>query len=90
MLQTAEAIRAEGHPEWLQLTGLLHDMGKIMYLWGAEEDGQIGRADFPQWSLGGDTWVVGVPIPETAVMPQFNALSTDKDIPEYQGKCGMY
>lgn len=90
MLQTAEAARAEGHPDWFQLTGLLHDMGKIMYLWGSEEDGQIGRADFPQWGLGGDTWVVGVPIPDTAVFPEFNPLNPDKDVPEYQGPTGMY
>jgi inositol oxygenase len=90
MLQTAEAIRAAGYPDWMQLVGLLHDMGKIMYLWGCEEDGQIGRADFPQWALGGDTWVVGVPIPKTAVFPQFNDLNPDKDVPMYHGKCGMY
>ena len=28
MLQTAESIRAAGHPDWMILTGLLHDMGK--------------------------------------------------------------
>mmetsp|Transcript_33375 Transcript_33375/g.51856 ORF Transcript_33375/g.51856 Transcript_33375/m.51856 type:complete len:317 (+) Transcript_33375:82-1032(+) len=90
MLQTAEAIRAKGYPDWMQLTGLLHDMGKIMYLWGEARDGQIGRADFPQWGLGGDTWVVGVPIPATAVFPAFSALNQDKDVLEYQGPCGMY
>lgn len=90
MLQTAEAIRAKGHPDWFQLVGLLHDMGKIMYLWGEEKDGQIGRADFPQWGLGGDTWVVGVPIPDSAVFPEFNALSPDREVKEYQGTCGMY
>ena len=92
MLQTAEAIRAAGHPEWFQLTGLLHDMGKCMYLWGKEEDGQIGRADFPQWALGGDTWVVGCPIPDSVVFPEYNHLNPDQDVPEYQnnGQCGMY
>lgn len=90
MLQTAEAIRANGHPDWFQLVGLLHDLGKIMFLWGKEEDGQIGKADFPQWGLGGDTWVVGVPIPESAVFPEFNALNSDKDKAEYQGPYGMY
>lgn len=90
MLQTAEAIRAKGFPDWMQLTGLLHDIGKIMYLWGEERDGTIGRADFPQWGLGGDTWVVGMPIPSTAVFPEFNALNPDSHIPEYQGPHGMY
>lgn len=94
MLQTAESIRAAGHPDWMILTGLLHDMGKIMYLWGTKEDGQIGRADFPQWALGGDTWVVGVPLPESVVFPQFNALNPDRDINLYQritnDTMGMY
>ena len=31
-----------GHPDWMQLTGLLHDMGKIMLLWGTGDDGQDG------------------------------------------------
>jgi predicted hydrolase (HD superfamily) len=28
LLQTAEAIRADGHEEWFVLTGLLHDLDK--------------------------------------------------------------
>jgi inositol oxygenase len=90
MLQTAEAIRAAGHPDWFQLVGLLHDMGKIMFLWGEEKDGQIGRADFPQWALGGDTWVVGVPLPDSVVFPEFNDLNPDRDNKNYQGPYGMY
>lgn len=42
LLQTAEGLRRAGHPDWMQLTGLLHDMGKIMFLWGTGEDGQDG------------------------------------------------
>lgn len=26
LLQTAEGIRKAGHPEWMQLVGLLHDV----------------------------------------------------------------
>ncbi len=33
MLQTAEGMRAAGLPDWFQLVGLLHDMGKIMCVW---------------------------------------------------------
>ena len=29
LLQTAEAIRRDGHPRWFILTGLIHDLGKI-------------------------------------------------------------
>lgn len=42
MLQTAEGIRKLGHPEWMQLVGLIHDMGKIMFLWGDDSIGQNG------------------------------------------------
>jgi predicted HD phosphohydrolase len=28
LLQTSEAIRADGHPDWMVLVGLMHDMGK--------------------------------------------------------------
>lgn len=42
LLQTAEGIRRAGHPDWFVLVGLLHDMGKIMFLWGTGEDGQDG------------------------------------------------
>ena len=90
MLQTAEAARVAGKPEWFVLTCLIHDMGKIMYLWGAEEDGQICRADFPQWGLGGDTWVVGMHIPSSVVFPHFNSLNPDEQVVEFQGPTGMY
>lgn len=43
MLQTAEGIRKLGHPEWMQLVGLIHDMGKIMFLWGDDSIGQNGE-----------------------------------------------
>jgi inositol oxygenase len=29
-----------------------------MFLWGRPEDGMSGKADGPQWALGGDTWVL--------------------------------
>jgi inositol oxygenase len=43
MFQTAEGIRKKGHPDWMQLVGLIHDMGKIMFLWGTAADGQVGQ-----------------------------------------------
>ena len=39
LYQTAEAIRADGHPEWMQLVGLIHDLGKCIYARGCDEDG---------------------------------------------------
>ncbi|CAN0065752.1 unnamed protein product, partial [Discosporangium mesarthrocarpum] len=89
--QTAEGIREAGHPDWLQVVGLLHDFGKIMFLWGEEEDGQVGTAEGPQWALGGDTWVVGCPIPECIVHAHFNDLNPDASNPLYNSSpTGMY
>jgi inositol oxygenase len=92
LLQTAEGIRRGGHPDWLQLTGLLHDMGKIMFLWGTGEDGQDGyNPKGKQWALGGDTFVVGCQIPEDAVVfPEFNKLNPDMSDPRYETEHGMY
>jgi hypothetical protein len=44
MIQTAEGIRKRGHPDWMQLVGLIHDMGKIMFLWGDDSIGQNGES----------------------------------------------
>jgi len=97
MLQTAEGIRKAGHPEWFQVVGLIHDMGKIMFLWGSEEDGQNGTATGAQWALGGDTWVTGCRLPDSTVMPAFNELNSDMkderyntDIGIYTPQCGMH
>src|ERR1700676_4193502 len=44
-LQTAEAIRRDGHPGWFVLTGLIHELEKMLCL--------IGE---PQWAVVGDTF----------------------------------
>ncbi|KAL7526891.1 hypothetical protein ACHAWF_001957, partial [Thalassiosira exigua] len=91
LLQTAEGLRRAGHPDWLQLAGLLHDVGKIMFLWGASEDGQDGRSpNGKQWALGGDTFVVGCKIPDCTVFPEFNALNPDMNDERYNTECGIY
>jgi len=92
LMQTAEGIRKAGHPDWMQLTGLLHDMGKIMFLWGTGEDGQDGYSPKgKQWALGGDTFVVGCAIPDNAVVfPEFNKLNPDMSNPRYNSEYGIY
>ena len=90
-LQTAEAIRAANKPEWMQLIGLIHDLGKLMCQWGTKEDGQGRRVDEPQYALGGDTWVVGCQLPDEAmVLPEFNKLNPDMQNPLYNTANGIY
>lgn len=76
-LQTAERARAAGKPGWFVLTALIHDVGKMMFVFGRPEDGMGGKATDPQWALGGDTWALGCAIPGSAVYPQLSALNPD-------------
>jgi inositol oxygenase len=79
LLQTAEQIRAEGHPRWFILAGLVHDLGKILCLWGE-----------PQWAVVGDTFVTGCRFSEKIVFPQFFADNPDTHDPRYQSDNGVY
>jgi inositol oxygenase len=78
-MQTAEAIRADGHPDWFILTGLIHDMGKVLCLF--EE---------PQWAVTGDTFPVGCKWSDKIVYPEFFASNPDAAVPEYQTPNGIY
>lgn len=86
-VQTAEAIRKDGLPEWFQLIGLIHDIGKIMFLWGNDNDGTTIKN---QWSIVGDTFIVGCEIPKNIVFPEFNKLNPDMSNSLYNTKLGMY
>jgi len=79
LLQTAEAIRADGHPRPFILTGLIHDLGKILCLWGE-----------PQWAVVGDTFPVGCAYSDKVVFPEFFALNPDSRNAEYQTVEGIY
>jgi hypothetical protein len=50
LFQTAEGIRKDGLPEWMQVTGLIHDLGKIIYKIGRTEDGTTMES---QWGIVG-------------------------------------
>jgi inositol oxygenase len=79
LLQVAEAIRRDGHPPWFILTGLIHDLGKILCLFGE-----------PQWAVVGDTFPVGCAFSSKIVFPQLFQDNPDSSVPEYQTRCGIY
>jgi inositol oxygenase len=79
LLQTSEAIRADGHPDWMVLAGLFHDMGKVLCLFGE-----------PQWAVVGDTFPVGCAWSEKIVYPEFFADNPDAADERYQTKYGVY
>jgi inositol oxygenase len=78
-LQTAEAIRRDGHPRWMVLTGLLHDLGKVLCLYGE-----------PQWAVVGDTFPVGCAWSDKIVFPEFFKDNPDSRVPRYQTRLGVY
>ena len=89
LFQTAEAARKDNMPEWFQLVCILHDMGKIMYLWGNDEDGTSVET---QWGVVGDTFILGCKIPDTIVYPEFNELNesyNEKKLGRYPENFGL-
>lgn len=79
LMQTSEAIRADGHPRWMVLTGFVHDLGKVLCLYGE-----------PQWAVVGDTFPVGCAYSEKVVFPEYFAANPDSAKPELQTKYGIY
>jgi inositol oxygenase len=79
LMQTAEAIRRDGHPRWMVLTGFLHDLGKVLCLYGE-----------PQWSVVGDTFPVGCAWSDKIVFPEFFGANPDTQAPAYQTRLGVY
>jgi inositol oxygenase len=78
-LQTAEAIRAAGHPRWFIVTGLIHDLGKVLCLFGE-----------PQWAVVGDTFPVGCAYSDKVVYPQLFEANPDRLDPRYNTPNGVY
>ena len=79
LLQTAEAIRADGHPDWFILVGLIHDLGKVLCLFGE-----------PQWAVVGDTFPVGCAYSDKVVYPEFFQDNPDHSNPAFRTKLGIY
>uniref|UniRef100_A0A060TFL1 Inositol oxygenase n=1 Tax=Blastobotrys adeninivorans TaxID=409370 RepID=A0A060TFL1_BLAAD len=79
-LQTAEAIRRDGKPDWMQLTGLIHDLGKLLYFYDAEG----------QWDVVGDTFAVGCRFDERNVYPDTFTDNPDYNDPTYSTDLGIY
>jgi inositol oxygenase len=79
LLQTSEAIRADGHEDWFILTGLIHDLGKVLCLFGE-----------PQWAVVGDTYPVGCQFDERIVYHEFFEENPDAHDPRYNTRLGCF
>lgn len=77
--QTAEKLRMTNQPRWMILTGLIHDLGKILSFFGE-----------PQWSVVGDTFPVGCEFHQSNIFHEFYQLNPDSRNPSYNTKYGIY
>jgi inositol oxygenase len=79
LLQTAEQLRRDGQPRWMILTGFVHDLGKILCLWGE-----------PQWAVVGDTFPTGCAYSDKIVFPRFFEANPDFRDPRFTTRNGVY
>lgn len=78
--QTAERIRKQWpEHDWFHLVGLLHDLGKILCVFGE-----------PQWCVVGDTFPLGCAFSDQCVFPEFFEANADRQHPVYSTKYGVY
>ncbi|KAL6585103.1 Inositol oxygenase 1 [Orobanche minor] len=83
LLQTAEAIRKDfPNEDWLHLTALIHDLGKVLLL--------PAFGELPQWAVVGDTFPVGCAFDESIVHNKYFKENPDSDDPTYNTKFGVY
>ena len=78
--QTAERIRKD-YPdeEWMHITGLIHDLGKVLSVWGE-----------PQHLVVGDTFVVGSMHPKEIVFHNYFKNNPDSKNIKYNSYYGIY
>ncbi|KAJ3695058.1 hypothetical protein LUZ60_000435 [Juncus effusus] len=83
LLQSAEAIRRD-YPDqdWLHLTALIHDLGKVLLhsSFGGE----------PQWCVVGDTFPLGCAFDDSIVHQQYFKENPDFENPVFNTRFGIY
>ncbi|XP_022987889.1 inositol oxygenase 2-like [Cucurbita maxima] len=83
LLQTAEAIRKDYPDEdWLHLTALIHDLGKVLLL--------PSFGGLPQWAVVGDTHPLGCAFDSSIVHHKYFKENPDSENPAYNTKNGIY
>ncbi|PIN01213.1 Aldehyde reductase [Handroanthus impetiginosus] len=83
LLQTAEAIRKDyPNEDWLHLTALIHDLGKVLLL--------PSFGGLPQWAVVGDTFPLGCAFHESIVHHKYFKDNPDTYNPAYNTENGVY
>ncbi|GAB4854352.1 Inositol oxygenase 1 [Ancistrocladus abbreviatus] len=83
LLQSAEAIRRDyPNEDWLHLTALIHDLGKVLL---HDKFGAL-----PQWSVVGDPYPLGCAFSDKIVHHKYFKENPDFQHPVYSTKLGVY
>ncbi|KAI3472622.1 hypothetical protein Pfo_031233 [Paulownia fortunei] len=83
LLQTAEGIRKDyPNEDWLHLTALIHDLGKVLIL--------PSFGGLPQWAVVGDTFPLGCAFDQSIVHYDHFKGNPDYNNPAYNTKFGIY
>lgn len=83
LLQSAEAIRKDyPNEDWLHLTALIHDLGKVLLL--------PAFGGLPQWAVVGDTHPLGCAFDKSIVHHKYFKDNVDNNNPAYNTKYGVY
>ncbi|CAM9691045.1 unnamed protein product, partial [Phaeothamnion confervicola] len=89
LLLTADDLRAAGQPDWMQLIGLLHGLGRVLCTFSEPQNGVTDEER--ACGLAEYAWVVGAPMPPRIVAPTYNAGNADLADPRCQRQpAGMY
>ncbi|XP_057443506.1 inositol oxygenase 2-like [Lotus japonicus] len=82
-LQSAEAIRKDyPNEDWLHLTALIHDLGKVLLL--------PSFGGLPQWAVVGDSFPLGCAFHEANTYFKYFKDNIDAKNPAYNTKNGIY
>jgi inositol oxygenase len=87
LYQAAVYARDHGYEDWMIVTALLHDLGKVVYLRGCDEEGTTVKN---QWAVVGDTWVTGCRLPGSLVYDEYNSSNPDMADPLLSTALGVY
>lgn len=106
LLQTAEAMRRDNKPDWMQVTGLVHDLGKLLFMFGSEGQWDVvgvsrlfisHRCAWYSISISSialwvvqDTFVVGCGFSEKIIYPETFKGNPDYNDPVFSSEYGIY
>jgi inositol oxygenase len=86
--KTAEAARDAGHPDWVQLVALVHELGAVVNF--IDMNTAVESEDDYDWTITCRSRIVGCKAPDRVNFNEFRALNADESDTRYNSSLGMY